>query len=205
MGLRKWWGRARWSLYAPVYDLLARPFEKGRRKAVESLGLEPGDRVLILGCGTGSDLKYLPSNVSVTAIDTSPEMVRRTSRKADELDIDAEVEVGDAQDLDFEEDNFDAVMLHLILSVVPSPEAVVRESARVLTSEGRVSIYDKYIEESEKPSTVRRFLNPVARLLFADLNRELLSIIEDAGFEHEPVDSFLGDIYRVAIARPVER
>ena len=34
MSLAGWWRRARWRLYAPVYDGLASPFERGRRRAV---------------------------------------------------------------------------------------------------------------------------------------------------------------------------
>ena len=81
-----WWNRIRYGLYAPVYDWVAKPFESGRKRAIERVDPQPDDRILILGCGTGMDLEYLPTGASVTAIDVSEGMVERTERRADSLD-----------------------------------------------------------------------------------------------------------------------
>ena len=197
----QWWNRTRYQLYAPIYDVVARPLEAGRRRAIERLDLEPGDRVLIVGCGTGADLTSLPDGVEGTAIDTAPAMVRRTRRRAEALGRDVDARVGDAQALPFEENSFDAVLLHLIVSVVPEPQAVVEEAARVLAPDGRVSIYDKFVPEGTKPSLLRRALNPVARFLFSDLTRELGPLLERAGLkEEEARESELGGLYTIAVA-----
>ena len=196
------WNRIRYRLYAPVYDLAAKPLEGGRERAVERLDLEAGDRVLILGCGTGRDIEYLPAGVAVTAIDITPAMVRRTAARGESLGFDVDARVGDAGSLPFEEDAFDAVLLHLVLSVVPDPDAVVAETARVLSPHGRISIYDKFVPEGSDPSLPRRVVNPLARFLFADLNRRLEPMIADTGLDVEPRDSFLGGLYTVTIARP---
>jgi SAM-dependent methyltransferase len=71
------WNRARYRLYAPIYDLVARPLRRGRKRAIERLALQAGDRVLLLGAGTGVDLAHLPDDVSVTALDQMPAMVDR--------------------------------------------------------------------------------------------------------------------------------
>jgi ubiquinone/menaquinone biosynthesis C-methylase UbiE len=92
----------------------------------------------------------------------------RSSCRADHgLEIDARV--GDAQALDAEDGSFDVVLLHLVLSVVPDPGALVAETARVLAADGQVSIYDKFLPPGSSASLCRRVLNPVARLLFSDL------------------------------------
>jgi ubiquinone/menaquinone biosynthesis C-methylase UbiE len=196
------WNRTRYRLYAPVYDWVARPLERGRQRAVDRLDIEPGDRTLILGCGTGSDLEYLPSGVTVTAIDVTPAMVRRTEERAERLDIEVDARVGDAQSLPFDDDTFDAVLLHLVLSVVPGPGAVVAETARVLAPEGRVSIFDKFVAEGTQPSLPRRVFNPVARFLFSDLTRELEPMLSGTDLDIEARESFLGDLYTVTIAHP---
>lgn len=67
--------------------------------------------------------------------------------------------VGDARSLPFEDDSFDVVLLHLVLSVIPDSEAVVAETARVLDSDGRVSIYDKFVPRETDPSRLRRAVN----------------------------------------------
>ncbi len=198
-----WWNRTRYQLYAPIYDWVARPLEHGRKRAIEQLDLTEDDRILILGSGPGSDLPHLPPEASITAVDAVPSMVRRTRERADALGIDVSARIGDAQDLSFEEDSFDVVLLHLILSVVPDPEAVVRETQRVLARGGRVSIYDKFIPEGTEPSLLRRALNPVARFLFSDLTRRLDPLLDEAGLEvDEPRESALGGLYTLAVARP---
>ncbi|MDX1744687.1 MAG: methyltransferase domain-containing protein [Halobacteriales archaeon] len=202
MTLSTWWNRTRYSLYAPVYDWVARPLERGRERAIGRLDIESGDRILILGSGTGSDLGYLPSGVEVTAIDVTPAMVRRTEERAEELGIEIDARVGDAQSLPFDDGTFDAVLLHLVLSVVPDPDAIVAETDRVLAPEGRVSVFDKFVDEGTHPSLPKRILNPVARFLFSDLTRQLEPMIADTGLEGETRESFLGGLYTVTVARP---
>lgn len=202
MIVSNWWNRTRYGLYAPVYDWGAQPLERGRKLAIERLDIRSGDRVLILGSGTGMDLEYLPAGVEVTAIDVTPAMVRRTERRGDSLELDVDARVGDARSLPFKDDSFDVVLLHLILSVTPNPKRVFAETARVLNSEGRVSIYDKFVPEGTKPSLLRRAINPLAQFLFADLTRRLEPMTADTDLELTTEASFLGGIYTVTIAAP---
>lgn len=196
------WNQVRYRLYAPIYDWVARPLERGRQRAIERLDPRPDDHVLVVGCGTGMDLEYLPPETRVTAIDLTPTMVRRTAARATGLERDADVVIGDAHVLPFADGTFDAVSLHLVLSVVPDPAAVVAETARVLARDGRVSIYDKFSPDEGAPSLPRRLANPVARLLFADLNRRLEPMIADSALDVARRESFLGGLYTVTVARP---
>lgn len=205
VSMSNWWNQTRYRGYAPVYDQLARVFEPGRKQAIEQVDLDLNDQILVLGAGTGSDLDYLPQGAEITTIDITPAMVRRTEVRADSLDIDVDARVGDAQSLEFEKDRFDVVLLHLILTVVPDPEAVVNETSRVLASDGRVSIYDKFIQEGTQPSPIRRVLNPVARFLFSDLTRQLKPMLAATDLKIESRDSIYGDLYTIAIASPEDR
>lgn len=199
-----WWNRVRYGVYAPVYNWVAYPFEAGRKRAIERVDPQPDDRILILGCGTGKDLDYLPDDASVTAIDVSESMIRRTVSRAESLDMNVDARVGDAQSLPFEDGAFDIVLLHLVISVAPDPEALVNEATRVLASDGHISIYDKFIPEGSSPSMLRRAVNPFARLLFADLNRRLEPLLSETSLQLEPRDSFLGGVYTVTVASPSE-
>ncbi len=197
------WHRIRYGLYAPIYDIAAQPFEQGRRRAIERVDLESDDRILLLGAGTGLDLEYLPAEVAVTAIDLTPAMVRRIQSRADSMNIKVDAQIGDAQSIPFPNETFDAVLLHLILSVVPDPDAVITEAARVLRPDGSISIYDKFIHGSS-PSIWRRGINPIARCLFADLTRSLDSLVAETTLELTTKDSFLVGIYTVTIAQRSE-
>lgn len=197
-----WWSRTRWRLYAPVYDAAVRPLEGGRRRAVELLAPEAGDRILIPACGTGPDFRHLPKRASITALDAVPAMARRASSRARALGIDVHTLVGDARALPFPDDTFDAVPLHLVLSVVPDPDAVVAETARVLAPGGRVTIYDKFVEEGTRPSLARRALEPVARFLFSSLTRRLEPMLEGTGLRVVEREEAFAGLYTVALARP---
>ena len=76
------WNRVRYSAYAPIYDVVAAPFQAGRRRSIALIDLQPGERVLILGCGTGLDIPLLPAGVSIAAIDLTPVMVRRAGQSS---------------------------------------------------------------------------------------------------------------------------
>jgi phosphatidylethanolamine/phosphatidyl-N-methylethanolamine N-methyltransferase len=202
MTLTNRWNRVRYRLYAPVYDLAARPLESGRRRAIDRLDVGPDEDVLVVGCGTGMDLDYLPPAASVTAVDLTETMVRRTAGRGRGREGDLAVAVADAHELPFADDSFDAVLLHLVLSVVPDPAATAVEAARVLAPTGRASIYDKFAPREGDPSVLRRAANPLARLLFADLNRPLEPMLDGTGLETGGHETFLGGLYTVTIARP---
>ena len=75
------WNRIRYTAFAPLYDRVA-SFGTQRRRSIELLDLKPGERVLIVGAGTGADLLYLPAGVEVVAGDITPAMVERVRRRA---------------------------------------------------------------------------------------------------------------------------
>ena len=85
------WNRLRYTVYAPLYDRVAR-FQGPRRRSIELLVLRPGERVLIDGAGTGADLDFIPDGVEVVATDLAPPIVERICARAALLgrDVDGE-------------------------------------------------------------------------------------------------------------------
>lgn len=198
-GLR--WNRLRYSAYAPVYDLVAAPFAAGRRRSIELLALQPGERVLIIGCGTGLDLPLLPTGARLTAFDLTPAMVTRTAARSSRLGRPINAAVMNGQQAALADGTFDAVLLHLILAVIPDPVACAREAARLLRPGGRAAIFDKWLPEGTQPSAARRAANAVASMAFSDINRQLGPILAAADLRlthQEPAG--LGGAYQVALA-----
>lgn len=191
------WNRARYTLYAPFYDLIVRRLGRGRRRAIELLRVQAGERVLIDGCGTGPDLELLPRDCIVTAVDLTPAMVEKTRARAASLGMQVDARVMDAARLDFTDESFDCVLLHLILAVVPDPQATAREAARVLRRGGRASVFDKFA--SGRPSLARRAFNVVTNAVATDITRSLADVLEGSGLavvREEP--SVFGGVFRVA-------
>jgi len=194
------WNRLRYTVWAPAYDAVvhAAGFDTARRLSIDRLGLAPGDRVLIVGAGTGLDLELLPATLDVTAIDVTPAMLKQLRRRSDRMGRAVATRVMDARRLAFPDSSFDAVVMHLILAVMPEPERGVREAVRVLKPGGRIVVFDKFLSDDERPSWKRRLINAVAKPLFSDLNRRLGPLITGTSLviEHDEPAAF-GGAYRV--------
>jgi phosphatidylethanolamine/phosphatidyl-N-methylethanolamine N-methyltransferase len=126
------WNRLRYTFWAPWYDALvaAAGFGDARRRSIERLALAHGDRVLLVGAGTGLDLEYLSSGLRITAIDVTPAMLNRLRRRAQRLGVNVDIHIADARYLPFADDIFDAAVLHLVLAVMPGPDQGLREAER---------------------------------------------------------------------------
>ena len=196
------WDRLRYTLYAPVYDPIVRRLDAGRRRSLALADLQLGERVLIPGCGTGLDFAHLPPEAEVVAGDVAPGMIRTARAEADRLGSVVEVRRLDAHALDLPDASFDVVLLHLLLAVVPDPEAAIGEAARVLRPGGRVAVFDKFLPDGERPSIRRRLAGAVTRIVATDLNRQLGPLLDGTGLglEHrEPV--LFGGLFEAALLR----
>jgi ubiquinone/menaquinone biosynthesis C-methylase UbiE len=190
-------------LWAPIYDaVLERFFRDGRRRAMELVDLRAGERVCIVGVGTGSDLAYLRAGVSCVGLDLSEAMLAQARRKLPVAGCEVELLIGDAQALPFGDAAFDAVILNLIVSVVPDPRLCMAEALRVARPDARVVVFDKFLPEGSEPGIGRRAANRVATLLGTDLNRRLGETIAGLPCEIEHDEpSIIRGMYRVTQLR----
>lgn len=191
-------------LWAPLYDrTLELAFAPARRRAIELLALRPGERVLLLGVGTGSDLPLLPRGVSAIGVDLSPEMLARARAKLPIDGVDVELREGDAQAPVEEPGTFDAVVLHLILSVVPDGAACLRNAMRALKPSGRAVVFDKFRHAGAKVSLARRAVNVATSFFGTDITRSFEEMARGAPCEiahDEP--ALFGGAYRTLILKP---
>lgn len=172
------WNKIRYTIYQPIYDLAGRYFTHHRKQSIEELAPAPDDHILILGAGTGLDLEFLQGHKNITAIDITPAMIVQLKRRAEKLDIPVEALVMDGSNLDFDDQQFDAVILHLIIAVMPDPVGCLQEVERVLKPGGKLTIMDKFLHPGTKPSLFRRLLNPITNLLATNVDRDINPLIE---------------------------
>ncbi|MGF7141498.1 class I SAM-dependent methyltransferase [Roseimarinus sediminis] len=175
--------RFRYTLYAPGYDLAARLLDTSRKKSIQNLNVQAGDKVLIVGAGTGIDLEYLPKGCHITATDLTPAMIRQVEKRNHQLQHQLHAMVMDGQSLAFEDACFDKVILHLILSVIPDPEKALHEAGRVLKAGGTLVVFDKFVAPGQKPSLLRRAFNLFTNLFFSNIIRSFEVIAAQSPLE----------------------
>jgi phosphatidylethanolamine/phosphatidyl-N-methylethanolamine N-methyltransferase len=153
--------------WAPIYDrTFGAVTRRGRARAVRYINTRPG-RVLEVGVGTGLSLRHYRAGVEVTGVDVSAEMLEKARRKVEEEGL-AQVEAlrrMDARSLDFPAGSFDTVVAMYLVSVVPEPERVVAEMARVCRPGGEVLILNHFARDHGVLSRVERAFAPFANLL----------------------------------------
>ena len=120
-----------------------------RRATVRAVDPQPGERILDIAAGTGtSSAAFGSTGATVVALDFSPGMVAEGRRRHPQL----EFVVGDAENLPFGDDEFDAVTISFGLRNVQHPDRALAEMYRVLKPGGRVVI----CEFSRPPSKIVR-------------------------------------------------
>jgi len=135
--------------WAPFYDnTFGRISTEGRRHAVELINQRSG-RVLEVGVGTGLSLPNYDSHLEIVGIDLSPDMLDKAREKVAEEGLDhvAGLHEMDAGDLKFPDGSFNTVVAMYTLTVVPDPEKVMRELARVCKVGGQVILVNHFSQE----------------------------------------------------------
>jgi arsenite methyltransferase len=117
-----------------------------------SLGiLEPGELVLDVGSGAGTDSLVAAQMVGpagrVTGIDMTSEMLAKARAAAAEMGApNVQFMEGEVERLPFEAASFDIVISNGVIDLVPDKDAVFSEIQRVLRPGGRIQIADVTIQ-----------------------------------------------------------
>jgi phosphatidylethanolamine/phosphatidyl-N-methylethanolamine N-methyltransferase len=177
------WNRFVYALWAPVYDTMIRfhPVSRVRDQAFSLVNIDETASVLLVGVGTGSDLRFLNPSSLILAADISPPMLRRCRAKAKQLNVPIVSVCSDASQLPCADKKFDVVVLTLIVSVVSNPRACLTEAMRVLQPGGRILVLDKFVPIGQRPSLFRRILNLLTRPFGTDINRCWEDLSSDLG------------------------
>jgi ubiquinone/menaquinone biosynthesis C-methylase UbiE len=161
--------------------------------------------ILEIAVGTGRNLPFYPEDVCLTGIELSPKMLDIACRRARELGREADLRVGDAQDLPFPDASFDTVVATLALCTIPDECQAVAEAARVLRPGGRLLLLEHVRSPILPVRMVQRVLEPLTLLLDNDrLLREPLRHVADAGLVVECLErSKWGVVERLAARKPL--
>lgn len=190
--------------WAGHYDQLVSLLTLGRRRRLRAMTIalariQPGERVLEVGCGTGdvalAACAPAGPHGSVSGIDAGPEMIAVARAKAARAGVTVDFRLEPIEALTYPDATFDIVLSSLMMHHLPDDlkRQGLAEIARVLKPGGRVLIIDV-----KRPSTrLGRVLNRLmlhGRLTTAI--QDLPVMLQDAGYiaiESGPTDfSMLG-------------
>ena len=131
--------RATWS--AGDFDAIAERIWGVGDDLVERVGVQEGDAVLDVACGTGNAaIPAAVAGATVTGLDITPELFEDARRRAAEAGVEIDWVEGDAEQLPFEDGSFDVVLSTFGCMFAPNQSTAAAEIARVLRPGGRLGI-----------------------------------------------------------------
>jgi phosphatidylethanolamine/phosphatidyl-N-methylethanolamine N-methyltransferase len=169
--------------YSHVYDIIfKRLFLPRIKHAIRSMDIQPGERVLDVGVGTGLSLPFFPKDCTVVGIDYSGDMLKKARKKVRVRGMDnVELIEMDAMDVDFKDDTFDKVFISHVVSVVPDPFKVMEEIKRVCKSGGRVVVVNHFKSTNDFFAALEKVFNPISKKIGWRSDLALDEFIDGAG------------------------
>jgi len=162
--------------------------------ATAELRIEPGMRLLDIGCGAGDDSRRLAGLVGasgeVVGVDISEAMITVARQRAEGSGLPVSFHVGDAMQLDLPTESFDGVRCERLLIHVPDPQVVLGEMVRVTRPGGRVVVVDMDFDNvaidlpDVDPAFLRRAVHGVCDALANGwIGRQLPRLFREAKLE----------------------
>lgn len=136
--------------FAELLELRARSEDQAaaRRAYLDQLGITPGERVLNVGCGSGTVLRDIARRLApdgqAVGLDLSSTLLAVAGEIAEAEGVAERIELrqGDARSLPFADADFDAVLAATVLSHLAEADRAIHEMARVVRPGGRVGVFD---------------------------------------------------------------
>ncbi len=154
-----------YSNYSNFYDLIFKQFFVPRQKyVINQMGIQPKDKILDVGVGTGLSLPLYPKHCHVTGIDLSDKMLNKAHSKVKKYSLtNITLKQMDAMDLQFEDNTFDQVIASFVISVVPDPIKVISEMKRVCKNNCNLVLINHFQSNNKLMAKIEDIVNPICR------------------------------------------
>lgn len=154
--------------------------------------LEPGTRLLEVGCGVGAVLAVIGQefpDLRLFGVDIEPKQLDFARGHLERAGVEATLQEADALALPFGDESFDHVWMMWLLEHVADPIAALREAKRVLVPDGAITAIEvDYSTCRAEPSTpalealFRAMVQGMTAAGWSDAGTRLPGWLRDAGF-----------------------
>lgn len=166
--------------YAGVYDhIFGKVFHEGRESAIRNLNVQPDERILEVGVGTGIALPMYPRHCRIVAIDFSEGMLEIAKKRTAEHRMDhVTLHRMDAGAMDFPDNSFDTVVAAYVVTAVPDYRKVVNEMIRVCRPGGRIIMLNHFSNGNKMIAAVEKVISPLTKHLGWRTDLSLDTVLE---------------------------
>lgn len=175
-----------WSLplYDPAVKLLGA--DKARRALLDQAAILPGQRILDIGCGTGSLavlIKRLHPGCDVVGLDPDPNALARARRKADQAKVSIQFDRGFADELPYPDASMDRVFSSFMFHHLEraDKEGMLGEVRRVLRPGGIFNLLDFAGPDAGAEGFLARMFHS-GHLLEDNSEGRIIALLRQAGF-----------------------
>ncbi len=178
---------------AYLYDKLMSKVEKMMLHKERGILLKNIEgRVIEFGAGTGVNFDFYSKN-RVTAIEPDKVLSIEAKKKIEGKSI--EIVSASAEDLPFDDNTFDTVVITLALCTIPNPDKALKEAKRVCKPNGKLLILEHIKNENKILFFLQNILTPTWKIfaMGCHLNRDTLNTIETNNFEKVSLKYFFGN------------
>jgi ubiquinone/menaquinone biosynthesis C-methylase UbiE len=173
---------------------------QARSEYLSELEVQDGDRVLEVSIGTGANLRFLPAKTSYFGLDISWGMLKKCQRNLDKRQLEAELILGNAEELPLRDESFDAVFHVGGINAFNDRAKAIAEMIRVARAGTKIVIVDETAKLMDRFARVPS----VARLLreYGDRFSAPAALVPDGMTDLRVQDIVRGNLYCLTFRKP---
>jgi SAM-dependent methyltransferase len=161
------------------------------RRLAQLAGIERGDRVLDVACGSGATARLLAGEIGcdVVGVDLGGRAIEHATGAAVAAGLKARFVVGDAEALPFADAGFDVVLSECSLCTFPDTRRAVSEMARVVRPGGTIALADVTADAAALPAPLRSAAARIACVADARSADDYAALLRAAGCEPVAIEA----------------